>query len=216
MEKLVLVKSNNYKRALIIFAAFILFVLVMIIKDSFFSGKPIKIDLGTYILGTGVAFLVWAGFALRMVLFAYPRSITKLPDGFYEVKTVLFKFLVHQSELVFRQSKLKKGLSYYDLFFDYVAVPFTFLSGRPRFVFERDVPMPMEDEGLTIVDTFNIMDNGKMAFIIGRDYVYEGDGNPLDFFKDNRPPERKKLPEPPPVEVPPELDNPYGIKLPDE
>lgn len=105
----------------------------------------------------------------------------------------------------------------YDYHFEYVAVPYTLLMGRVRFVFEKDVSAFEDDATITISDPMKIRDNGKIACVIGRQYMYVGEGNPLDFFKDNRPPKTVKKVKPSvPRYVPPEMDNPYGISLPEE
>ncbi|SHL16001.1 hypothetical protein [Fibrobacter sp. UWEL] len=214
MERLVLVKTTNYKTGLFVFGGFILFVLGNVAWDYIKSDKSVPIDPSMYVLGA--AFMTaWVAFALRMFFYAYPRSITKLPDGFYEVRTGLIKHLVAQEELEFSRSSLRKGFKDYDLYFDYVVVPYTLLNGRVRLVFEKDIPLPVDDDGLVIRNS-NLWDNSKLALVIGRDYKYEGDGDPYNFFRDTRPPERKKPPKPKVEEIPPERDNPYGIELPDE
>lgn len=211
MERLVLVKRKKYKTGLCIFLGFILYALGNYVWNLVKSDKSVHVDPSMYVLT--VAFMAaWVFFGLRMYFYAFPRSITKLPDGFYEVRTGLFKHIVAQEELEFKTSSLRKGFKDYNFYFDYVVVPYALFNGRLRLAFEKDIPLDVGEYGLAIRNS-SLLDNTKMVHIIGKDYKYEGDG---DFFRDTRPPERKKLPEPPPVEVPPELDNPYGIKLPDE
>lgn len=213
MERLVLVKSGRYKKAAIVIGAFIAIAVGGAIK-SFISRDP-SVHIDPSICVSGVAFItVWIAFALRMLFCAYPRSITKLPNGFYEVKVLFIKHLVAQEELIFGRSSLRKGFKDYNLYFDYIVVPFAAFNAKVRLVFEKDVPLPVEN--LSIRDNSRILENNKLALVIGRDYKYEGDGNPYNFFRDTRPPKRKRPPEPKVEEVPPERDNPYGIELPDE
>ena len=138
------------------------------------------------------------------------------PDGRYEVKTALFRHVVFQDELKFGKSSYRKRSMKFDYSFDYVVVPYTLLMGRVRFVFENDVSAFEEGATITINDMMKVRDNGKTACVIGRQYLYEGNGNPQDFFKDNRPPKQKRTSPPKPKYVPPEMDNPYGISLPEE
>lgn len=215
MERLVLSKNNVYKKTAGIMSLFVLVVACLSIKDSIFKGDA-PADVGTYV-AVFLGLFVWSFLVLRMVLYAYPRYIEKLPDGRYEVKTVWFKHTVFQDELKFGLSSYKKRFVKYDYHFEYVVVPYTLLMGRVRFVFEKDVSAFEDDATITISDPMKIRDNGKIACVIGRQYMYVGKGNPLDFFKDNRPPKTGKKVKPSvPRYVPPEMDNPYGISLPEE
>lgn len=214
MERLVLVKNKVYKEAVGIMSLFVLVAVCLGMKDFMFGGDA-PADASAYVV-VFLALSIWSFLALRMVLYAYPRYIEKLPDGRYEVKTALFRHVVFQDELKFGKSSYRKRSMKFDYSFDYVVVPYTLLMGRVRFVFENDVSAFEEGATITINDMLKVRDNGKIACVIGRQYLYEGNGNPRDFFKDNRPPKQKRTSPPRPKYVPPEMDNPYGISLPEE
>lgn len=215
MERLVLSKNGIYKKAVGITVLFVLVPLCLVIKNIVLgSDEPLDVRV---CLAAFFAWLVWALLALRMILYAYPSYIEKLSNGEYEVRTVLRKYVVFQDELRFGRSSCRKYFVNSSFHFDYVVVPYTLLMGRVRFVFERDVSAIEEGGLITLHKPTSFLDSGKCAYVIGRQYRYEGDGTPQDFFRDNRPPKpSKKNGESAPKYVPPELDNRYGIPLPEE
>lgn len=139
------------------------------------------------------------------VMVLSPKRIEKDEEGYYKIKFLFIDHYISQDDLTFEED----GSGVY-MYFGRKMDKFGF------FFDEEKIQEHKISYIRIILQMFGLSYGSTYTYLVGRDYIYVGDGDPQDFFKDSRPPKEKKPPEPKLEEVPPEKDNPYGIELPEE
>ncbi len=143
---------------------------------------------------------------LWVVSIISPSKIEKDEEGYYKFKLFFIDHYVSQDDLSYEEDDSAVYISLAKLG-----------HCKMRFFFDEEKFQTHElSIARVLLQIIGMATCDIYSYLIGRDYMYVGDGDPYDFFRDTRPPERKKPLEPPPVEVPPEKGNPYGTELPDE
>ena len=173
MERLVLIKNSAYKvRSIVLLVEWI--VAIAYSCYVIYTSSDYRSGIFLLIVLMGVCLVTSYHFAVTT-----PKAIIKRPDGMYEAKTFLFNYLVIQDDL-------KNESSYYmtnslsETLIRYTVFPVTYFFGRICFTFHGSRSFWF---CRTPDRYFNF---NQVIYVIGVDYRYEGNGDPLHFFSDNR------------------------------